>query len=37
MPYEVEIDILGNDNAAASSGLEVERGDVSIVWRKDLG
>ena len=31
MPYKVEIDILGNDNAAALSGLKVEQGDVSIV------
>jgi hypothetical protein len=37
MPYEVKIDILGNDNAATSSGLEVERGDVNIVWREGLG
>lgn len=37
MPYEVEIDILGNYDVAASSGLKVERGDVSIVWREGLG
>jgi hypothetical protein len=36
MPYEVEIGILGNDNAAASSGLEVEGGDVSIVGCEGL-
>jgi hypothetical protein len=37
IPYEVEIDLLGDDNAAASSGLKVERGDVSMVGSKCLG
>jgi hypothetical protein len=37
IPYEVEIDLLGDDNAAASSGLKVERGDVSMVGSKGLG
>jgi hypothetical protein len=37
MPYKVEIGTLGNDNAAASSGLEVEWGDVGMVWGKGLG
>jgi hypothetical protein len=37
IPYEMKMGVLSNDNAAASGGLEVERGDVSIRWRKGLG
>lgn len=37
IPDKVETDFLDNNNAAASSGLEVERGDVGMIWSKSLG
>lgn len=37
MPYEMEVCILYDNNITASGGLEVEWGDVGVVWSEGPG